>query len=189
MGTFRQRPRLVLVALVVVTVLTPPARADQGPTQLDLNTAASNSSDWLHANHDYGGQRFVDVTEINRRNAGSLRAACTYRIEDGNPFHSNPVVYRGVLYVTTPYSTIALDATTCRMRWRHTRKPKIRETFPHNGGVAVKSGKVIRGTRDGYLLALDAESGRVVWERVVADAAKGEWETRPAARDQAAVSG
>ena len=179
MGTFRQRPRLVLVALVVVTVLTPPARADQGPTQLDLNTAASNSSDWLHANHDYGGQRFVDVTEINRRNAGSLRAACTYRIEDGNPFHSNPVVYRGVLYVTTPYSTIALDATTCRMRWRHTRKPKIRETFPHNGGVAVKSGKVIRGTRDGYLLALDAESGRVVWERVVADAAKGETFTMP----------
>ena len=43
----------------------------------------------------------------------------------------------------------------------------------------MKSGKVIRGTRDGYLLALDAESGRVVWERVVADAAKGETFTMP----------
>src|SRR5438105_4210409 len=76
-------------------------------------------------------------------------------------FIPTPIVYRGVIYVTTAYATIALDAVSCRSLWRHERKSKIRERRPHNGGVAVKSGKVIRGTRDGYLLALEAQTGRV----------------------------
>ncbi len=160
--------------VLVVALLVLPAHAQQGPTQAELNAASGNSVDWLHTNHDYGGQRFVDVTAITRDNARSLRPACRYELGDLYSFHTNPIVYRGVMYLTTTYATIALDAVTCRVRWRHDWQSKARENWPQNRGVAVKAGKVIRGTRDGYLLALDAETGQLLWERAAADAAKGE---------------
>jgi len=166
-------------AVLLVALLVPPAQAQQGPTQAELNAASSNAADWLHTNHDYGGQRFVDAKEINRQNAHSLRPACRYELGDLYPFHTNPIVYRGVMYLTTPYATIALDAATCRVKWRYNWESKARENWPQSRGVAVKEGRVIRGTRDGYLLALDAETGRLLWERAAADAANGETFTMP----------
>ena len=174
-----QKRTAIVAAALLVTILVPPAQAQQGPTQSELNAAASNAADWLHSNHDYGGQRFVDAAGINRDNARSLGAVCVYRLDDLYPFYTNPLVYRGIMYLTTPHSTIALDAITCRLRWRHDWEPKARENWPQARGVAVKLGKVIRGTRDGYLLALDAETGRLLWERAAADAAKGETFTMP----------
>lgn len=166
--------RACAVAVLLGVLLVLPAQAQQGPTQSELNAAGSNTADWLHANHDYAGQRFVDVMEINRQNAHSLRPVCRYELGDLYPFHTNPIVYRGVMYLTTRMTTIALDAVTCRVKWRYDWTSKARENWPQNRGVAVKAGKVIRGTRDGYLIALDAETGRLLWERAAGDAAKGE---------------
>ena len=171
--------RAYSAAVVLVAFLGSACATAQSPTQAELNAASSNVADWLHTNHDYGGQRFVDATEINRQNAPALRPECRYELGDLYPFHTNPIVYRGVMYLTTPYATIALDAVTCGVRWRHDWESKARENWPQNRGVAVKGGKVIRGTRDGYLLALDAETGRLLWERAAADAAKGETFTMP----------
>ena len=166
--------RVPSAALLLVALLALPAQAQPGPTQSELSAAASTAADWLHANHDYGGQRFVDLTGIDRQNVGTLRQAGELR-----PFHTNPIVYRGTMYLTTSRSTIALDAVTCRVRWRHDWRPKARENWAQNRGVAVKAGKVIRGTSDGYLLALDAETGRLLWERAAANAAIGETFTMP----------
>jgi alcohol dehydrogenase (cytochrome c) len=144
--------RLTLLTVAfLIGLVTPPAQAQQGPTQAELNAAASNAVDWLLTNHDYGGQRFVDATEITRDNAGSLRAVCVYQAADLRPFHTNPLVYRGVMYLTTSQATIALDAATCRVQWRHVWKPKAKENWTQNRGVALKEGIVIRGTSDGYL--------------------------------------
>src|SRR5262245_1767998 len=172
------RPMLLTVALLN-GVVTLPAQAQQGPTQTELNAAASNAVDWLLTNHDYGGQRFVDATEITRDNAGSLRAVCVYQAADLRPFHTNPLVYHGVMYLTTSQATIALDATTCRAQWRHVWRPKAKENWSQNRGVALKDGILIRGTSDGYLLALEASTGRLLWERAAADADKGETFTMP----------
>ena len=166
-------------ALLLIALVVSPARAQPGPTQAELNAAAANAADWLLTNHDYGGQRFVDATEINRDNAHALRPVCLYQAGELRPFHTNPLVYRGVLYLTTSHATIALDAATCRVRWRHVWRPKGRENWPQSRGVALKEGKVIRGTLDGYLLALDAETGRVLWEQAAADSWKGETLTMP----------
>lgn len=171
------RARNWSVVLVMFVVL--PAQAQPGPTQAELNAAATNATDWLHTNHDYGGQRFVEATEINRQTARALRPVCRYEVGDLYPFITNPIVYRNVIYLTTPSMTIALDAVTCAVRWRHTWVAKARENWPQNRGVAVKAGRVVRGTRDGYLLALDADTGRLLWERAAADAAKGETFTMP----------
>ena len=171
--------RAFAVTLFLVTLALSSAHAQPGPTQVELNAAASNAVDWLVTNHDYSGQRFVDVAEIGRDNARALRPVCLYQAGDLRPFHTSPLAYRGLLYLTTPYATIALDAATCRVRWRHLWRPKGRENWLQNRGVALKDDKVVRGTPDGYLLALDAFTGRLLWEREAADSAKGETFTMP----------
>lgn len=144
------------------------------PGQDELARAGSNSTDWLMSNHDYSGQRFVDLKQINQQNAATLRPVCLYQAGDTKAFHTNPLVYRGVMYLTTSTSTIALDATTCRVRWRHNWRPKSIEVHPPNRGVAISQGRVVRATTDGYLFALDLETGKMLWERKVVAAEKNE---------------
>ncbi|HKA18289.1 MAG TPA: PQQ-binding-like beta-propeller repeat protein [Blastocatellia bacterium] len=143
------------------------------PTQAELNAAAKDT-DWLMSNHDYGGQRFSDLKQINRQNVASLRPVAMYQGVDTNPFHTNPVVASGVMYITVKNSTIALDAVTLKLKWRTDRKPKGKEGWPMNRGVAIRDGMVIRGTHDGYLVAMNAETGKVVWERALVDMTKNE---------------
>jgi alcohol dehydrogenase (cytochrome c) len=164
----------LLTAALLMGVATLPARAQEGPTQMELNAAASSAADWLLTNHDYGGQRFVDATEITRDNASRLRPACVFETHELRPFYTSPLVYRGIMYLTSSQSTIALDAATCQVQWRHDWTPKARRNWPQSRGVALKEGMLIRGTTDGYLLALDALTGRLLWERAAADADRGE---------------
>jgi alcohol dehydrogenase (cytochrome c) len=159
------------------------AYADSGPTQAELN-AAGESTEWLLPNHDYAGQRFVDLKQITRQNAADLRPVCIYQAGDLRPFQTNPLVYQGVMYITTPSSTIALDAATCAVRWRHDWQSKARNAEVKVGetvvnpyrsrGAALKDGKLIRSTSDGYLIALEMQTGKLVWEKHVTEAEKYE---------------
>src|SRR5947209_13413344 len=159
------------------------ANADSGPTQAELN-AAGQGTEWLLPNHDYAGQRFVDLKQITRQNAADLRPFCIYQAGDPRPFQTNPLVYQGVMYITTPSSTIALDAGTCAVRWRHDWQSKARNAEVRVGetvanpyrsrGAALKDGKLIRSTSDGYLIALEIDTGKLVWDRRVAEAEKYE---------------
>lgn len=144
------------------------------PTQEELNAAAGNTTDWLHSNHDYAGQRFVDLKQINAQNVAQLRPACIFQTGDTKPFHNNPLVYRGVMYITTTWSTIAIDAKTCKQRWRHDWKQKSLEIHPPNRGAAIKDGRIVRATTDGYLFALDLETGKPLWERKLISTEKNE---------------
>ena len=89
-------------------------------------------------------------------------------------FQTGPIVYQGTMYITTVRSTVALDATSCRPKWRHTWSPKSVEVWRNNRGVAIKDGYVVRGTSDGYLFALNAANGELVWAVRVADTSQGE---------------
>src|SRR6266404_174302 len=156
------------------TVNAAPRTANGKPSQSDLNSAAASTTDWLMSNHDYGGQRFVDLKQINRQNVVSLKPVAMYQAADMNPFHSNPVVSGGLMYITIRDSTIALDASTLKLKWRYDRRPKGKEGWPMNRGVAIKDGLVVRGTLDGYLVALDAATGKLVWDRALVEMDKHE---------------
>lgn len=149
-----------------------------GPGQAELN-AAAGSTDWLYHTHDYAGTRFSPAARIDATNAGRLALACTYPLNDLNLFQAGPIVWRGTMYVSNARVTAALDAASCRERWRHVWKPLDREVWPTNRGVAIKDGYVVRGTADGYLLALDSEDGALLWARQVAKPAAGETITMP----------
>jgi alcohol dehydrogenase (cytochrome c) len=144
-----------------------------GPNHQDL-LAAGSGRDWLMHTHDYAGTRFSTLTQITPANAPQLKAVCAYQVGETGNFQTGPVVDRGTMYVTTVAATIAIDAATCRLKWRNVWTPRGTELFGNNRGVAVKDGRVVRATSDGYLMALDAEDGRLLWARRLADTAKGE---------------
>ena len=145
-----------------------------GPTQHELNEAALSTRNWLYHTHDYAGSRYVALDQINATNATQLRPVCVFQVGEDSNFQTGPIVYRGTMYITTTRSTIALDATTCKPRWRYTWSPRDREVLRNNRGVAIKDGYVVRGTSDGYLLALNAATGTLVWAVKAADAGEGE---------------
>ncbi|MEP7273488.1 MAG: PQQ-binding-like beta-propeller repeat protein, partial [Acidobacteriota bacterium] len=176
-GSIKDRP--VSTVSTVSTVSSGPSPdgvqpTQAGPSQAELNAAATNTSDWLHSNHDYGGQRYVDLKQINARNASSLRPVCMYQAGDTRALHTNPIVYKGVIYITTTQSTIAIDATTCKAKWRYDRRPKALEVHPPNRGAAIKDGRLVRATTDGFLFALDMATGKVLWEKKLISTEKNE---------------
>jgi alcohol dehydrogenase (cytochrome c) len=144
------------------------ALAQMGPTQEELNNAATNTSDWLYATHDYSGQRYVAVDLINADNAADIRPLCMHQLAVVETFQTNGIVYDGVLYVTTPNTAAAIDAVTCAPIWRHEWETRRQGGIASQRGLAMKDGLLVRGTPDGFLIALDATNGEVVWEANVA---------------------
>jgi alcohol dehydrogenase (cytochrome c) len=155
------------------------APVGRGPSQDELLHAASDSRNWLYATKDYAGQRFVDLNQIDAGNAGRLRAVCIYRANSAGPTQTNPIVYNGVMYLTIDQSIVAIDAATCRERWTYNWQVKDKILSPANRGVALKDGRVIRGTSDGYLIAVDSEKGTLLWSRKLADANASQYLSMP----------
>jgi alcohol dehydrogenase (cytochrome c) len=150
-----------------------------GPTHQQLVAPRRSSDDWLLVNNDYAGQRFSPADQINSLSVRRISPVCHIDLGTTPPFQSNPIVYKGIVYVTTTNSTIAFRGHDCAQVWRHDRTPKDSLNYPQQRGVALKDGILVRGTADGYLLALSLTDGAVLWERQIADAASGAAVTMP----------
>ena len=143
------------------------------PTQAQLDGADTDTKSWLMYNKGYRGERYSSIARIDRRNARQLRPVCMFQLGELGTFQTGPVVYDGVLYATTHLGTYAIDAYTCTKLWSHQHLAQGAEMNATNKGIAIASGRVIRGTQDGFLYALDAKTGAVLWERQVQDPSIG----------------
>ncbi len=145
-----------------------------GPTQPELDGADDATDSWLMYNKGYSGRRYSALAQIDAENASRLHPVCLFQLGEVGTFSTGPVEYDGTLYVTTHLGTYAVDATTCRKRWSSRHAAQGPEMNATNKGVALAGGRVIRGTQDGFLFALDAKTGERLWERQVADWRLGE---------------
>jgi alcohol dehydrogenase (cytochrome c) len=144
------------------------------PTQAELDDADSATNSWLMYNKGYRNERYSLLKKIDAGNVGKLRPVCMFQLGELGTFSTGPVVYDGVLYATTHLGTYAIDATTCKKLWSHQHVAQGPEMNATNKGVAIAGGRVIRGTQDGFLYALDAKTGARLWVRQVADWTIGE---------------
>jgi alcohol dehydrogenase (cytochrome c) len=150
-----------------------------GPTQEELVGAGANARDWLYATKSFEGTRFADLKQIDTHNAKQLRPVCIYRSDNASPTQTNPIVYQGVMYIGVENSVVALDAATCRQKWMYVWHPKGPSISLANRGVAIKDGVVVRGTSDGWLIALDMDQGRLIWSRKIAEQQAGQYLSMP----------
>jgi mono/diheme cytochrome c family protein len=144
-----------------------------GPTQAQLDAADADTQSWLMYNKGYRGERYAGLSRVDKRNANRLRPVCMFQLGELGTFQTGPVVYDNVLYATTHLGTYAIDAVTCTKLWSHQHLAQGAEMNATNKGIAIAGGRVIRGTQDGFLYALDAKTGDLLWERQIQDPSIG----------------
>ena len=116
----------------------------------------------------YDLQRYSPLTQINKDNVKQLVPVWNYSFDDNRSEESQPLVYKGVIYVTTNSATMAIDAKTGKQIWKTKveyppETPRIACCGIINRGVALYDGKVFRTTLDANVIALDAKTGKELW--------------------------
>lgn len=150
-------------------------------SQGQLNSAGGQSQNWLHTNGSYEQTRYYPGSQINSKNVGKLKPAFVFQTAVVESMEVAPIVVDGIMYVTTSYNHVyALDAVTGKEFWHYKHNMGPITTFccgPNNRGVAVSGGKLFMGTLDAKLVALDAKTGKLLWETQIEDPEKGYSET------------
>lgn len=144
-----------------------------GPTQEELNRADEATDSWLMYNKGYKGQRYSPLSQVNADNVSGLRRVCTFDTKDDGGFQVTPQVYKGVIFFTQMYRTFAIDATTCQPLWTHKHLTEDSSVLTTNRGLAIADGVLYRGTPDARLIALDAGTGKELWNTKVEDSSVG----------------
>ena len=139
-----------------------------------IRDAAKEPGSWLTYSGGYHSQRFTTLKEINRKNVAGLRSTWVYQLRRPGTFEASPIVVDGIMYIVEPPSTVtALDARAGRALWSWSpTMPKDVKALgfpPTNRGVAILGDMVYVGTLDAHLVALDAKTGAVRWDVIVAD--------------------
>jgi alcohol dehydrogenase (cytochrome c) len=144
-----------------------------------LDNAAKDTSSVLSSGMGSEGQRFSLLKQINTQNVSRLVPAWSFSFggEKQRGQESQPLIYNGKMFVTASYSRIfAIDLKTGNKLWKYEhRLPDA--IMPCcdvvNRGAALYDNLVIFGTLDAQLVALDQETGKVVWKEKVDDYAAG----------------
>jgi quinohemoprotein ethanol dehydrogenase len=134
-------------------------------------TAGSSASadEWPFYGRDQQEQRFSPADQINRSTVGTLGLAWSQEVESDRGQEATPIMVDGVIYVSTAWSLVyAFDAATGKQLWSYdpqtSRKALVSACCDAvNRGVAVSNGKVVVGTLDGRLVAIDAKTGKLAW--------------------------
>jgi alcohol dehydrogenase (cytochrome c) len=159
----------LLAALFGATVLFVPLAAVIAQTADDLKNDEKTPDNVLVYGMGYSGDRYSPLTQINKDNVAKLVPTWSYSLGDVQGGEGFPLVNDGVIYVTTHDVTAAVDAITGKQIWRvkHEYPPETLRVVCCgivNRGAAIYDGMIIRALMDDRVVALDAKTGKQVWE-------------------------
>ena len=160
---------------------TGPRTERKSPANVDaarILHADEEPGNWMTHGRTYDEQRFSPLKEINDQNVGRLGLAWYVNLDVRRGQESTPIVVDGMMYFSTAWSKVfAVNAATGEKLWSY--DPKVPPEWAVNAccdvvnrGVAAWRGKVFVGTLDGRLVALDASTGKAVWETLTIDRRK-----------------
>jgi PQQ-dependent dehydrogenase (methanol/ethanol family) len=140
-----------------------------------ITNADREPGNWMSYGRTYSEQRFSPLKNINDQNVGRLGLAWHYDLDTRRGQEATPLVVDGRMYFTSAWSKVfALDAATGSLLWSY--DPKVPPEWGVNAccdvvnrGVAAWRGKIFFGTLDGRLVALDAATGKKIWETLTID--------------------
>ena len=128
--------------------------------------------DWLNWRRTDNGWGYSPLTQINRKNVKDLKVAWTFSM-DSSPDAVNettPLVHDGVMFLWNFGETIdALDAKTGTLLWKFTWDlpedyPSLPGFYRTKRSLAIGGNKLIVGTIDMHVIALDIKTGKKVWD-------------------------
>jgi quinohemoprotein ethanol dehydrogenase len=133
-------------------------------------------ADWLSYGRTQGETRYSPLNQINASNVNRLGLSWTYTVgAGGGNQEATPLVWNNTIYGITNWSVVfAVDARTGKELWRwdpEVNQPAVRPKVCCgivNRGIAIYNGMIFAPIIDGRLEALDALTGKVIWESRVA---------------------
>ncbi|WP_246387219.1 PQQ-dependent dehydrogenase, methanol/ethanol family [Gluconacetobacter sacchari] len=143
----------------------------QAATDDPVVTQADRSpQNWPTNGRTYDEQHYSPLSQINKDTIGRLKLAWFSDFDTNRGQEGTPLVVDGILYATTNWSKVrAYDAATGRLLWSY--DPEVPGASAVRGccdtvnrGAAYWNGKIFVGTFDNRLVALDAKTGRKVWD-------------------------
>jgi alcohol dehydrogenase (cytochrome c) len=150
-----------------------------GITDAMIENDAKSGNDVLSYGMGTQGQRYSPLTQVNTKTVAKLVPAWSFSFggEKQRGQESQPLIANGKMFVTGSYSRIyALDARTGAKLWKY--EHRLPEGIMPccdvvNRGAALYGNLVIFGTLDAQLVALDQNTGEVVWKEKIDDYAAG----------------
>jgi lanthanide-dependent methanol dehydrogenase len=145
--------------------------------------AASQDAQWTMPAKDYSATRYSGLAQITAANAGRLRPVWTFSTGVLGGHEGQPLVVGHTMYVVTPYPNVlyAFDLTRdgYPLKWKY--RPNVDPNAVGiaccdaiNRGAFYADGKVVYNLLDGRTVAIDAASGKELWQTRIADLAQGE---------------
>ncbi|HEV7632406.1 MAG TPA: PQQ-dependent dehydrogenase, methanol/ethanol family, partial [Steroidobacteraceae bacterium] len=173
MRNFCAAAMAVTVALVATTSATA-----AGVDERRLQRADSEPGQWLSVGRTHDEQRYSPLQRITTDNVSKLGLAWYADFDTNRGQEASPLVIDGMLYVTTAWSKVfAYDAKTGKPLWNY--DPQVAGQTGIKGccdvvnrGLAAWGGNLFVGSYDGRLIALDAKTGKKVWEVTTVDQSK-----------------
>ena len=190
-GQQAARPRPAVGPVGIAPPIQPDARSAQIIQQRQAVAAAVTpvtdamllnppASEWLMWRRTYNVHGFSPLDQINRNNVRELQTVWSWQVAP-NTVEDTPLEHDGVLYVYGAGDHIqALDATNGDLLWEYDRPPSpgsTRASVERN--IALYQDKVIFGTADRHAVALDAKTGKVVWDQLFRRRENWAYDRRP----------
>ncbi len=138
---------------------------------------AQSGAEWTTYHGSYQSLHYSTLDQLTPVNVKGLELAWAFQARSLEKFETTPLVVNGVMYLTeAPNTVVALDPVTGREFWSY-EPPMPEVTYPCcgkvNRGVAYHEGAIFHVTHDAKVVALDARTGRKLWETTVVDFRKG----------------
>jgi alcohol dehydrogenase (cytochrome c) len=166
--------RIVWAALLCAAL---PATA-LAQTGDEIKAAEKTPQNVLTYGMSYSHQRFSALNQINRDTVKRLVPVWSYSMNNNTGEEAQPLIYNGVMYVTSQNKTVAVDALTGKEIWNTPIEYPADTTRVVccgivNRGAAIYEGRLFRTTLDARVIALDMKTGKEIWNVKSGDAKEG----------------
>ncbi len=169
--------KLPLLSLAAIATALFPIASVMRAQDVDNSMLSNPPRDsWPGYHGDYSGLRHTKLTQITPDNVGELGMAWAFQTDQTAAIKSSPLLVNGVLYFTVPDNVWAVDARSGHQIWHYTYPPS-KGLHIGQRGVGMYKDWLFFLSPDGHAISLDAKTGKVRWNVVVADSAKGYWTT------------
>ena len=136
----------------------------------DLEKMIANPNNWAMQAGDEYNQRYSKLSQINAKNVGKMQVAWMFSTGVLRGHEGSPLVMNGTMYLHTPFpnKVFAIDLDTQKIKWRYEPKQDA-AVIPQmccdtvNRGLAYAENKIFLQQADSTLVALDANTGKVIW--------------------------
>ena len=140
----------------------------------DLKNDGKNPDNILTYGMGYAQQRYSPLSQIDRKSVRHLVPVWNLSLDNNWGEQAQPIVYDGVMYVTSARATVAIDVATGKQILKQTLDwppdtPRVVCCGVSNKGAAIYNGKVFRTTLDAHVVAYDAKTGKEIWKSKAAE--------------------